>query len=223
MARVDQHPRADAAALATCGVFDRDVPDPADLPDLQRTGAGADFGAAIGGIARGEDDEARVIDKAVRILKTSGVAVGNQRTPDLVAGQIDRARRRQQVAAAYMVIEEQPEPQKPGRTQPGVVRQHESKRANDVRRDLPEDFALDQRFANQTKLVVLQIAQATMHELRRPGRRSARQIIHFTKKNGISPARCVARDATAVNAATNDSEVENPIQQTAPPGVRLFT
>jgi hypothetical protein len=49
-----------------------------------------------------------------------------------------------------------------------MVRQHESKRADDVRRDLPEDFALDQRFADQPELVILQIAQAAMHELGRP-------------------------------------------------------
>jgi hypothetical protein len=48
-----------------------------------------------------------------------------------------------------MVVKEQAEPQQPGGAQPVMVRQHESKRADDVGRDLPEDFALDQRLANQ--------------------------------------------------------------------------
>ena len=61
-----------------------------------------------------------------------------------------------------------------------------------------------------------------MHELGRPGRRPARQIIHFTQENGIAPARRVARDAAAVDAAPNDCEVENPIQRRFP-GARLFT
>src|SRR6185437_10504248 len=97
-----------------------------------------------------------------------------------------------------------------------MMRQHEAQRADDMRRDPPEDFALDQRLANQPKLVIFEIAQAAMHELGRPGRRPARQIIHFTDENAIAPARRVARDAAAVNAAPNDCEVENPVQQTLP-------
>ena len=60
-----------------------------------------------------------------------------------------------------------------------------------------------------------------MHELGRPGRRPARQIIHFTEENGVAPTRRIARDATAVDAASNDCEVENPIQQTLPRPFRL--
>jgi hypothetical protein len=55
-----------------------------------------------------------------------------------------------------------------------------------------------------------------MYELGRPGRRPARQIVHFTKENSVAPARRIARDAAAVNAAPNDCEVENPIQKTLP-------
>ena len=91
-------------------VLDGDLPDAVDLPDLDRARAGADFGAAIGGIARGEHDEARVIDEAVGIFKALAVAVGDQRLSDLVMGEIDRARRRQQMAAADMVVQEQPQP-----------------------------------------------------------------------------------------------------------------
>ena len=196
---------------------------PSRLPDLDGAGAGADFGAAIGGVARGEHHEAGVIDEAVGIFKAPGVAIGDQRLSDLVAGQIDRARRRQQVSAADMVVEEQAEPQQPGRAQPVMVRQHETKRADDVGRDLPEDFALDQRLADQPELVIFQIAQAAMHELGRPGRRPARQIIHFTKENRISAAGRIARDAAAIDAAANDGEVENPIAKDASPALRLFT
>ncbi len=103
-----------------------------------------------------------------------------------------------------------------------MVRQHETKRPDDMRRDLPEDFALDQRLADQPELVIFEIAQAAMHELGRPGRRSARQVIHFTKENGISAPGGIARDAAAIDAAPNDREVENPIQRRFP-GVRLFT
>jgi hypothetical protein len=43
-----------------------------------------------------------------------------------------------------MVVREQAEPQQQA-AQSIMVRQYETKRTNDVRRDLPEDFALDQR------------------------------------------------------------------------------
>src|SRR5437763_41484 len=60
-----------------------------------------------------------------------------------------------------------------------------------------------------------------MHELCRPGRRPARQIVHFTEENRIAPACGVARDAAAVDAAPDNREVENPIQRRFP-GVRPF-
>src|ERR1700736_2164740 len=58
-----------------------------------------------------------------------------------------------------------------------------------------------------------------MHELGRPGRRPTRQVIHFTEKNGIPAAGCVARDAAAIDAAANDGEIENPVQQTFSPAL----
>ena len=89
-------------------VLDGDVPDAVDLPDLDRARAGVDFGAAIGGVARGQHDEARVVDEAVGIFKALGVAVGDQGLAHLVMDEIDRARRRQQMTAADMVVQEQP-------------------------------------------------------------------------------------------------------------------
>ena len=200
-------------------VLDGDVPDAVDLPDLDRARAGVDLGAAIGRIARGEHDEARVIDEAVGILKAFAVAVGDQGFSHLVMDKIDRARRRQQMPAADMIVQEQPQPQQPGRPQSGVVRQNETQRADDVGRDLPEDFALDQRLADQPELVIFEIAQAAMHQLGRPGRRPARQVIHFTKENRVAPARRIARDAAAVNAASDDGEIENPIQRNVSPAI----
>jgi hypothetical protein len=131
-------------------------------------------------------------------------------------GEIDRACWRQQIAPADVIVQEESEPQEPGRAEAGMMRQDESQGTDDVGRDLPENFALDQRLADQAKLVIFEIAQAAVHELGRPGRRPARQIIHFTKENGVAPTRRIARDATAVDAAPNDCEVENPIQQTLP-------
>src|SRR5262249_54747014 len=87
---------------------------------------------------------------------------------------------------------------------------------DDVGRDLPEDFALDQGLADQAKLVIFEIAQAAMHELGRPGRCPTRQVIHFTEKNRVPPARRIARDAAAIHSASDNGEVVNPIQRTLP-------
>src|SRR5581483_6488403 len=56
-----------------------------------------------------------------------------------------------------------------------------------------------------------------MHQLGRPGRRPARQIVHFAQENSITAADRVTRDAATVNTASNDGEVENTLQQTHPP------
>ena len=103
--------------LAVQRVLDRDVPDAVGLPDLDRARAGADVGAAVGGIARVERDEARVVDEAVGIFKGLFVTAWYQRLADGVTGEIDRARRRQQMPPADMVVEEQAEAEQPGRTQ----------------------------------------------------------------------------------------------------------
>ncbi len=144
------------------------MPDAVDLADLDRAGAGADVGAAIGGVARGQHHQPRVIDEAVGIFEALCVAAGDEGMADGVAGEIDRAGRRQQIAAADMVVKEQAEPQQPGRAQAGVVRQNETQGTDDVGRDLPEDFALDQGLAHQAELVIFEIAQTPMHELGRP-------------------------------------------------------
>src|SRR5437764_15038945 len=94
-----------------------------------------------------------------------------------------------------------------------MVRQNETKRADDVGSDLPEDFALDQGLADQPKLVIFEIAQAAMHELGRPGRRPTSQVVHFAEENRVTPARRIPCDAAAIDAAPNNSQVENPIRQ----------
>src|SRR5262245_40817057 len=55
-----------------------------------------------------------------------------------------------------------------------------------------------------------------MHELGRPGRRPARQVVHFTEKNRVSPARRIARDAATIHSVSNNGEVVDPIQRTLP-------
>ena len=62
-----------------------------------------------------------------------------------------------------------------------MVRQHEAHRPDDVRRDPPQNLALDQRLANQPEFVIFEITQAAVNELGRPRRGAAGQIIHLAK------------------------------------------
>src|SRR6185369_6893960 len=58
-----------------------------------------------------------------------------------------------------------------------------------------------------------------MHQLGRPGRRSTRQVIHFAQENGITPAYRIARDAAAIDAASDDGEIEYPVQRNVSPAI----
>ena len=88
------------------------------------------------------------------------------------------------------------------------MRQHESQRPDDVRRDAPKHFALEQRLAHQPKLVIFEIAQAAVNQLARRARRRAGQIALFAKKHRPTAADGVAGDAAAIDAAADDGDVD---------------
>ena len=63
-----------------------------------------------------QDDEARIVDPAVGIFEAAR-ELRLQRLARRVARQVERARRRQELAPAEMVVEEEAEPDQPGRPQ----------------------------------------------------------------------------------------------------------
>jgi hypothetical protein len=54
---------------------------------------------------------------------------------------------------------------------------------------------------------VLEITQAAMDELGRPGRRSAGQVVHLCKQHLVAAPRSVARNAAAIDAAADHNDV----------------
>jgi hypothetical protein len=130
-----------------------------------------------------------------------------QRLARRISAHVEGFCRRQQLAAADVVVEEKAEPDQPGRPQALGIGEHEAHRPDDVRRVLPEDFAFHQGFANQPELVMLEIAKSAMDELGRIGRGAARQIVHLGEENGISPTNRVPGNAATVDAATDDKDV----------------
>ena len=56
------------------------------------------------------------------------------------------------MAPAKMVVKKQAYAKQPRGPEIRVVRQNEAKRPHDMGRDSPQNFALDERLANQTKV-----------------------------------------------------------------------
>ena len=123
-------------------------------------------------------------------------------------GEIDGARRRQQLARAQQVVNEQPEPQHQRRAQAGQRRQHEAHRPDHMRRHAQQHFALVQRLAHQPEGAVLEIAQAAMDQLAGGRGGAGGEIVHLDQQHAQAAAGGVAGEAGSVDAAADDGEVE---------------
>jgi hypothetical protein len=128
-------------------------------------------------------------------------------TTGRIAGHVEAFRRRQQLAPAEMVVEEQAEADQPSRPQALGIGQHEAHRPDDMRRVAPQHLALHQRFAHQPKFIIFEVAQPAMDQLGRPGRGAARQILHFRQIDGVAAAGRITGDAAAIDAASDDEDV----------------
>src|ERR1700722_3816502 len=74
--------------------------------------------------------------------------------------------------------------------------------------DSPQNFALDERLANQTKLEMFQIPQTAVDQLaRRTGGRRG-EIIFLAKIHRPAASGGVSGDSAAVNAASDDGDVK---------------
>jgi hypothetical protein len=87
------------------------------------------------------------------------------------------------------------------------VGQDEAQRPNDVGGGVEQALALEQGFADKAELVIFEVAQATMDQLRRGGGGIARQIALLAEHHGKATAHRIARDARAVDTAANDEKI----------------
>src|SRR5207253_6077379 len=114
---VDQHPGA--GDIAPPALLQYELPDLAAL-GAHAAGAGADHGAALGRVEGIEHHQARIVGLAIVIFEAHPVTVLEWRA-QRIATKVDGAARGQDFAAAEMVIDEQPDPQHPGRTHPRLL------------------------------------------------------------------------------------------------------
>src|SRR5690606_15484569 len=130
-----------------------------------------------------------------------------QRLARRIAAKIERARTGEDAASPDGVIEQQPETDQPSGAQALLERQHETARPNDMRSVAPQNLALKQRLAHQPEFVMLQIAQPTVNELGGSRRRTAGEIVHLRKHDGIAASGGVAGNATPIDAAPDDQQI----------------
>ena len=175
-----------------------------------------DFCAAICGVAGVEYDESRIVDPAVGIFESRIENARLQRPSQTIGSQVQCARSAQLLSPADMVVKKKAEAKHPRRTQSGSVRQKETQRPNDVGRRRPQNFPLGQRLPDQTKLVIFQIAQTAVDELRRPGRGAAGEIAHLAQDHAQAASRRVAGDAASIDPPADDDQVDDPLQRRAP-------
>ncbi len=135
---VHQHARTGLGAACQ-----RQPPHAVRMPCPDAARARTDIRPQRRGITCGQHDETGIIHPAIGILEPARI-LGTQRLTRGIVAQIDHPRRRQNPASAQMVIDEQPKPDQPPRPQPGMVRQHEAQRTDDVRRRPQQYLALGQ-------------------------------------------------------------------------------
>ena len=116
--------------------FERQLPAFAFALGDDAAGARIDARAPRAGVDGVEHHEARIVDRAIGILEGEIVA-GPERLAGRVFGELQGARRREELSAAEMVVDEKAEPEQPGRTEALMVRQDETERPDDVRRRPP--------------------------------------------------------------------------------------
>ncbi len=133
-----------------------------------------------------------------------------ERRAERVAGEVDGARARQELAAAEMVVDEQPEAQHPA---PAACRARPAARSASAGSDAAPLRSMTSRSisASRTsrKPAVLEIAQAAVDELGRGRRGAGGEVVLLDQQHAQAAAGGVARDAGAVDAAADNRRGRN--------------
>ena len=212
-ARVDDAPRPDGEALARHPIGKDRRPARARRCERDARGAGADLrppGVRIAGV---QYHQPRILHPAVRVLEGPAIAA-LQRAPARVPAEVDARARRQRAAPAEVVVEKEAQPDHPPGAQPGVMREHEAHRPDDVRGVAQEHRALAQGVAHKSEVAVLQVAKPAVDQLG-AGRRGVRgQIVLLAQQHVEAAPRRVPGDAGAVDAAADDEQVDRARRRT---------
>ena len=77
-----------------------------------------------------------------------------------------------------------------------------------MRRQRHEQAPLEQCLTDQPEVEFLQVAQSTVHELRRAARRAGGEVATLDERDAVPARRGVERDSGSGDAAADDDDVE---------------
>jgi hypothetical protein len=184
--------------------------------DLLAACACYDGCSTLDGIDCIEYDETRIVRPTVGVDEAA-LEPGSQWLSCDVRSQIDRRRGRQPLTRCEVVVQEQADPNHPRRPQVLIVRHHEVQWPHDVRRGVQEHLALDERFADQAEVKILQVPQAPVDQFRAGRRGVPREVVLFAQQYGQPAPGGVSRDPCSIDSAADDQQVV-----AVTPGVRFF-
>ena len=241
---IHQHPGAGGALGAGFGILQHDLPEPVAPFGGPDAGPHVDPRAPGLGIAGIEHHKAGILHPAIRIFV--GLAKPLlQRRAGGIRREIDRCGAGQDLAAAEIVIEQETEPDQPGRAPPlhpgqreteqsrgrrvalvAHVRmpwQHEAHRPTDMRHRAQQGLALDECLAHEADLEVFEVAKAAVEELGGGRRRRRGEVVHFGEMDRETTPGGVPGDTAAIDAASDHEDIDHVVggwsvrSQAAPP------
>ncbi len=227
-ADIDQHFRSPGFGFAGVGIGQVDVPQAGLSPGTGDPGAGQDLGAVCGGIPCVQRHQPGVIDPAIAVFVGVLERVV-KRGAFRAMGQVQTDGARKDFPAPEVVIQEQPEPDQPGRATPLfpghdqpeqirggraglelhilVIGQDEPHRPCDMRHRPEQDFPLFQRLSHKAQLEIFQIPKTAVEELGRGTRGCRGEVIHLGQRNVEAAPGGVTGNAAAVDPATDDEDI----------------
>ena len=107
-----------------------------------------------------------------------------------------------------MIVNEQPGPQDPGGAKSRMHRQNEAQRPDDVRRGRQQDLPFRQALPHQPELVLLQVSQPAMHQLRGGRRGCAGEVVLLDEQDRKTASRGIAGNANTIDSTPDDQQVE---------------
>ena len=97
----------------------------------------------------------------------------------------------------------------------GEHRQQERQHAHEVRGVAPQDLALGEGFVDEPDLLLLEVPEPAVHELRRLRRRARREVVALDERGAQAAAGGVERATDTGDATTDDDDVERLGRQAA--------
>ena len=202
----------DAGGAQRPAIAQRYRPDTAIMFGANSAGARQDQAAAVLAILEVGDDQPGVVDPSIPIAKTAS-PLRRQRTAGAILPQIDAFRARDNLTACKVIIQEQPGAQHPFGPLFGRMRQHETLRPADLRRDIEQHLAFGERLAHQPEGVEFEVSQPAVDELCRRARRRAAEIAGLDDRDRQATAGRVTGDPGAIDAAADDQQVVHPVKR----------